>query len=533
MNRHNVGQASPAIVVGQAVPDDRTAKPTRTERRQAQPDLRSVPLLLALTLASIASAGVRHIEDEENIGHVVIQMEVTPADEPSPVFEHRLTYGIHERLPGNRPQWYTRSFPENTAEFKVWDELTAQDNFGPYYQSGVPVDEVAWDKLDVSGKSCSQMFLDNYIVPGTQRSDCDWGIRSDQITGPEFFQFLLPEFQSTRSFARMLNLHVRLAIHERRYGDAVKYLRTQYQLGADVGKEPLIVCGLIGVAIAGIGNSGVTDLIAAPDSPNLYWALSEIPVVPVPIGPAVLNELSVGQRYFGNLEELNKAEKLPEEWNAHWKACVGRVFDTIRNFADPADQFAFSERVAPAITGLLGYSHAKRRMVDWGYSADEVAAMPVGQVLSLYSARVSQTGADKFWQAFVAPYSAKQFSSGAGAEDYLLANATLTGSTDRELLPIVSQLMPATLAARSAEMRVARELAALRVIEALRMHAARNDSRWPDSLDDVTCVPVPLNPATDKPFLYHRDGATAVLELPESEGFPGYSRRYEITIAKP
>lgn len=533
MNRPNVEQASPAKSVGQAVPDGPTAKFTRKERRQAQPDLRIVSLLLAMTLAPAASAGVRHIEDEENTGHTTIQMEVTPADEPSPAFEHRLTYGIQERLPGNRPQWYTRAFPEETRAWSTWNKLTSSDDFEAYYTSGTPIDEVAWDKLDSLGSDLSRSLVDDHIVPGAKRRDCDWGIRSDQVRGVDFFQILLPEFQSTRSFARMLNLQVRLAIHEHRYDDAVTYLRTQYQLGADVGYEPIIVCGLIGVAIAGIGNAGVTDLIAAPDSPNLYWALSEIPAVPVPIGPAVRNELSITHTYFGKLNELEKAEKLPEEWNCHWKSCVGRVFDTVRSFAEPANQFGFSERVAPAITGLLGYSHAKRRMIDWGYSVAEVEAMPVGQVLSLYSARVNQTVADKFWQAFVAPYSAERFRSGAEAEAYLRDNGALTDGPDRVLLPIVSSMVPGTRAIRTAEMRVARDLAALRVIEALRMHAARNDSRWPDALDDVTCVPVPLNPATDKPFIYHRDGETAVLELPESEGFPGYSRRYEITIARP
>lgn len=534
MNDQNVGQAPPANRVGQAVPDDRTAKPTRSERRQAQPDLLAI-LVAFVTMAcsSTASAGVRHIEDEENTGHVVIQMEVTPADEPSPVFEHRLTYGPHERVPGNRPQWYTRAFPENTAEFKVWDELTAQDSFDAYYQSGVPVDEVAWDKLDVSGKSCSQMFLDNYIVPGAQRRDCDWGIHSDQVRGLESFQILLPEFQSMRSFARMLNLQIRLAIHERRYGDAVKHLRTQYQLGADVAEEPIIVCGLIGVAIAGIGNSGAADLIAAPDSPNLYWALSELPAVPVSMGPALRKELSISHEQFGGHRELESSERLPEEWNSHWKSGVASAAGLTFNFNNsPPRRFDFLQQVAPLAFGLHGYSHAKQRMIEWGYDSDKVEAMPVGQVLSLYTARVSQLRTDQYLKTYLAPYAYGR-SLQKEASAYLTVNRHLTDGPDRELTPFASDMLSLVRAVRTAEMRAARDLAALRVIEALRMHAARNDSRWPDSLDDITCVPVPLNPATDKPFLYHRDDETAVLELPESEGFPGYSRRYEITIAKP
>lgn len=518
--------------VGQALPDASPMANALQRRRQAQPDVRSVSLLLALTLASVASAGVRHIENEDKPGHTVVQMEVTPADEPSPAFDHRLTYGVHERLPGNRPQWYARAFPEEDFAWSTWNKLTREEKFEPYYQPGIPVDEVAWDKLDPQGRRVTQSLLDKHIVPGAQRRDCDWGIRAEHFTGVEFFELLLPEFQSSRSFARMLNLQIRLAIHEGRYDDAVKYLRTEYQVGADIGQEPIIVCGLVGIAITGMANAGAADLIAAPDSPNLYWALSEIPAIPVPIGPAARNELAFAQKIFGDLNELERSKRTPDEWNAYWKSSVAKIYSAIGSVVDENSRTVAMSAV-PVATGLHGYSHAKQRLIDWGYARDQVETMAVGQVLTLYSARVSQTGADKYWQSFLAPYSAKKFRSGSNAEEYVKASGMLSGGEDRELLPVVSLLSPATQAARSAEMRVARDLAALRVIEALRMHAARNDSRWPDALDDVTCVPVPLNPATDKPFLYHRDGETAVLELPESEGFPGYSRRYEITIARP
>lgn len=521
MNNPNVGQTSPAGA---------TAKPTRTERRQARPALQSVALLLVLTATSVASAGVRHVEDDS--GHVVVQMEVTPADEPSPAFQHRLTYGPHERLPGNRPQWYARAYPENTVAWSTWNKLSNDEEFIPYYVPGIPVDEVAWDKLDSKGRKLTQSLLDENIVPGGKRQECDWGIRAEQFTGADFFQLTLGEFQSVRSIARMLNLQIRLAVHEHRYDDAVKYLRTQYQIGADVGSEPVVVCGLIGIAITGIANAGVADLIAAPDSPNLYWALSEIPTIPVPIGPAARNELAFAHKIFGDLNELERSVRTPDEWNAYWKSSVAKIYSAIGSVRDENSRFVAVAAV-PLATGLSGYSHAKRRLVDWGRPPDEVEAMAVGQVLTLYSARVSQTGADKYWQAFLAPYSATKFRDGSAAEEYAAASGMLSGGEDREVLPVVSLLSPATQSARSAEMRVTRELAALRVIEALRMHAARNDSRWPDTLDDVTCVPVPLNPATDKPFVYHRDGKTAVLELPDSDGAPGNSRRYEITIAKP
>ena len=63
------------------------------------------------------------------------------------------------------------------------------------------------------------------------------------------------------------------------------------------------------------------------------------------------------------------------------------------------------------------------------------------------------------------------------------------------------------------------------------MYAATHAGGLPQSLAEIREVPVPLNPATERAFVYRLEGATAVLELPDSDGIPGYQRRFEITIA--
>ena len=76
-----------------------------------------------------------------------------------------------------------------------------------------------------------------------------------------------------------------------------------------------------------------------------------------------------------------------------------------------------------------------------------------------------------------------------------------------------------------------RALAALRVIEALRMHAAVHDGKLPDKLDDVTEVPIPNDPGTDRPFEYNRDGDTATLvSLVPGDPVPNNGLRYRVTI---
>ena len=78
-----------------------------------------------------------------------------------------------------------------------------------------------------------------------------------------------------------------------------------------------------------------------------------------------------------------------------------------------------------------------------------------------------------------------------------------------------------------------RSLAALRVIEALRMHAAAHDGKLPDKLDDLTEVPVPDDPGTGRPFEYGLQGDTATLvsQVP-GDPVPNNGLRYRVTIRK-
>ena len=92
-------------------------------------------------------------------------------------------------------------------------------------------------------------------------------------------------------------------------------------------------------------------------------------------------------------------------------------------------------------------------------------------------------------------------------------------------------LLPSIQSTRIAQVRLERQVAALRVIEAIRLYAAEHNGELPSSLEKITSVTVPLNPTTDRPFEYRLDGKTAKLTLPTSDGLNGGNGRYEIEIA--
>jgi hypothetical protein len=62
-------------------------------------------------------------------------------------------------------------------------------------------------------------------------------------------------------------------------------------------------------------------------------------------------------------------------------------------------------------------------------------------------------------------------------------------------------------------------MAALTAVEAIRSYAAAN-GRLPDTLDEITETPVPLNPVTGAAFEYGLDGGEAVIRDTQSADRP-------------
>ena len=173
---------------------------------------------------------------------------------------------------------------------------------------------------------------------------------------------------------------------------------------------------------------------------------------------------------------------------------------------------------------LEGYPRAKRFLISQGRSAAEVEAMPVPQVILLYTMRTYDELRDDTFKWMSIPYSEAE--KGLEQTDRRLKKAHAEG---REIISLATFVMPAMLGAKTAETRIIQKIAALEVLEALRIYAAAHDGQLPNSLRDISEVPVPLDPFRGEPFRYVRDGNSAKLESPFPSQLPLH---YEIQLVK-
>lgn len=489
---------------------------------------------LAPPIADVAQAELTVIENAEGQqGLTVFKMTVTPAAAPQPAFAHRLLPGPLEIRPGNAALFYLRAvlgaggFSNSWKEVEEqWaDDKTADGEAAPAWHSAVrPLGELPLEKARASAARFD-VIVAQLIARGTVREDCDWGRHIDELEGLEIISVLLPDVQEMRQLARMLMLRTRVAVADGDYERAIEQLRMNYRLGQNVGSDPILVCGLVGIAIASLGNGELPELIAAKDSPNLYWALAELPRPLVDLHPAVRFELNWGARIFPVLMDPEEQRHAPEEW----ARLIAKSLQDMQAAGAGQVWNDWTAKFGALGLGLLAYPEAKARLIAGGMSADDVNSMPVGQVVAVDASREYRRIAQEFEKWWYAPFAeARQRNAGHDAMAEELIGDRLEGGYGRILAAL---MMPALVKVREAQTRLDWHLDALQTVEAIRMHAAET-GKLPASLADVTIVPVPKNPATGELFQYRLDGESATLDLPFSDGFTNVAYRYEITLAK-
>ena len=487
-----------------------------------------VPSLLTALLFTVPFCGTTHadvvevpeMENQRRVG-VIYKMSVTPARESVPAFKYRLTVEPHKTIPGNAVTHYLRSLGENSLN-RPWE--TAQNEFGmevyDWSSLKTKVEDIPLDKLKtVAGYF--DFYVENHLRRATLCRDCEWGLAIEDLSEREIIEFPLPSVQQTRSMARALLLRNRLAVIEGRYDDSVDHLRMTYQLGQNVGKLRFLVANLVGIAEVRMANQGMVHLMAAKDSPNMYWALAELRRPIVSVRESQRLESSFPLRYCPQLIGVEDADYSKEKW----REMLAELMDSLQYARTTSGQIRLGDKDNLAFAAALaGFASAKQRLIESGMDAQAVNQMPVAQVILIDAARDCRGFSQDIEKSYYLPFE-------KAGEFVRTVETQLRESAPTRLgALIVDQLASATAQVRQAEVRAQAQIDILMAIESIRNHIAVHGD-LPKSLDELE-LPVRDNPFTGKPFNYMFKGETAVLSLPRERGMP-WSIQYEISINKP
>lgn len=350
---------------------------------------------------------------------------------------------------------------------------------------------------------------------GARRQTCDWNytLPEERDHSPEI---RLPDVQMMRTWARLLALKARVEIVEKKFDAAARTIETGIAFSRHINNGPFLINSLVGMASAHVMLDQVAEFVGQPGAPNLYWSLTDLPRPLIPIRGALAHEYKLCEWLLPEMTDLDR-DRTPAEWASRVARLHGRLLDIrakykLENVATRGETLAdFREWVLPEAREYLKIRLGK---LD-GLDDDQM-------ILLFYGRRFHDLYDDNFKAATLSLPEAEFFHNQAASR--------LSAEKDGPLW-VFSSLCPAIISGHRAEAMLDRKVAALRTIEALRLHAGVK-GQLPDSLNEVEVklAPVPLDPYSGKPFEYRLDKDRATLVGPAPQ--EAFRLEYRLTLTK-
>jgi hypothetical protein len=467
---------------------------------------RSLPLLLLAVLAAPALA---------QEPPPPISLTLSPKAAPVPALKYRLLPELRDLKSGNAVFLYYRAF---SPEWQTYRSDSKQ-RIKLSETADKPLRELKRADFDEFGWILNSRMLQE-VDRGARRSYCDWELT--ERAREEGIGLLLPDLQTMRDFGNFLRLRAKQELFEGHYDKAARTLQTGLTLGRHTAEGPTLIHGLVGVAICDLMLKVVEDWINQPGSPNLYWALSNLPHPLIDLRNGFQAERLFLDSLFPGYREMLADPNAPPS--------SARVQTTLQQYAGMLsldDSRREPSQLMPLLSALRAYPEAKRFLREQGRTPEQIEAMPALQAVFLYEVHHYDVIYDDLLKWTGLPYY-QAVPHVHRVMERMKAERAATGG-----MTLASLLMPALEKVMAAPVRLERKVAALRTIEALRLYAAAHGGKLPARLEDVTEVPLPLDPWTGKAFRYRlEDGKATLSGEPLGGEAPGQSNtiRYELTI---
>jgi hypothetical protein len=398
---------------------------------------RALPGLLVLVVA--ASAG--RADEVGATAETIVRLDVRPAAAPSPALRYQLLPELREMNPGNPIFHYFKCCMEQEAFFFDRESFERREEL-----LAMPLKELPARDLQEYGRS-ALMQADR----AARLDRPDWQIlltlRADGIAT------LLPDVQQVRAPARALQVRFRSEIALGRFDDAIRTCKTMFAMSRHLGEHPTLIGNLVGLAIASMAVTTLEEMLGQPDCPNLYWALTNLPVPLVPLSKGMDGERMIVMMLFRNLEDARPMD-------------AGQV----KAFVAEMDKVIGDEEPIKSSRGVRGWldartmdaakvAAARGRLIAGGLPEERVRRFPADQVVLLEEKRGFEVRRDDFMKTLNLPV-------------WQIEALAARIKPDPEPNLFASTLLGGLNVIHRSRGRVDQRVALLRHAEALRLHAA-------------------------------------------------------------
>lgn len=427
-----------------------------------------------------------------------VRLTLSPAKAPEPVLKYTLLPEYLSQTPGNAVQQMFMAaqlageLSKNEDPDKTYSRVIDWVRMRPETR---PTEEIR-QVLKKAGPAL------HYAELASAREYAHWDIP----TRTEAYSAMLPPLMPYRLITRLLVLRCELALAEGQYEPALADLKTGLAM-ARWTAGPTLVQDMVASANASAMMQAVESWMGNAGSANLYWALAHLPRPFVSFQEALeFERLSIAAE-LPQFESIKTSVWSPEQADAvvHRLVTMREQYDLGK--ADPRGVWA---KVGSASAHLDQHSEmARQALLKRGDAPEMVRVMTPAQAVLLEQFLTFEHWRDNLFILFDLPF----WQSFPRMKEWQQELDAHVQANPHESYPFMG-LLPNLRAAHFSITRVERSIAALQVIEAIRMHMAQSGGGLPRNLAEVQMVPLPDDPVTGKPFIYERTEAGAKLLLP-------------------
>jgi hypothetical protein len=435
----------------------------------------------------------------------VIRLTVQPAAAPKPALRYLLLPELRELNPGNPIQNYLKCFMEQQNFFFGKESEDRRDKM-----LTMPLKELPAKELQDYG--------------GAALTQADWAARLDKPDWQILLKLktdgvslLLPDVQYIRKLAIALKVRFRAEVALGHFDDAFRTAKTMFAMARHTGEHPTLIGDLVGIAVGYQAIGPLEEMLEQPGSPNLYWALTNLPSPFISLEMGMQGERALILAEFRDLDDsAPMTEEQLKKFIAHTDILIRSGEGQPSKPGSPVRAF-LDARVKDE--GMV--NAARRRLVEYGLPEERLKRFPADQVILLDEKREFEVRRDEVMKVVTLPawqIEALLVPPNRGKEPAIFADA----------------YVPAVQNVYRAQGRLEQRIALLRHVEALRLYAAEHNGTLPANLSEIA-VPLPSDPFTGKPFRYEVTGNTAHLRGTPPAGKekePAFNVHYEVTLQK-
>ena len=457
----------------------------------------------------------------------ISEIELSPAAAAQPALKYRLFPDPEVMFDRNAAIYYSRAviLHKNVeAGIRAARQRTGQDRPKSLYDDyqlwmNEPLSDLPQQDVQAWLERHANTFTE--LQRAARSRHCDWGMFRDDDTPVNRYALLIPDQQALRSLSRLLAMKVRLEIVRGQLETAAENIAVGLKMAHDLSQSESAIGGLIGVACANNLLDQLILMLQHRDCPNLYWSLTAIPKPLVDCRGLVQSEMA-HIRSGAGLRSLRNPAQSTDTVNA-WRQRYFQDINTLLFEYGGRPGSPFMGQITGVLLALRGYPIAKQHLMDSGFDESYIDSLPAAQVVSIAQQRLNHLLHDDVvkWLNLPYPHSLRY------AREFEIREYASVQQVPA-MIPLLDMLVPALSGVIYAEVRTQRNISAYRVLEAIRLHLSEH-GKLPPSLQDITTVPVPNDPATGKPFAYQLKDAHA--ELVVSHRIRQNTRLYQIKPA--